>query len=200
MVGSLAVNCYIVGCPERHEAIIIDPGGDYRKVLRVLNEGNLRAIAILNTHGHADHIGANDKFNLPVWIHRLDKEFLKDPKLNLSSAFFLRITSGAASRLLEDGDSLEVGEVGLSVIHTPGHTPGSICISAQLEGLAHWAIFTGDTLFAGGVGRTDFPYSSEGELYRSINERLFKFPDSTVIYPGHGPDSTIGAEKRWMSK
>ncbi|MDP3804277.1 MAG: MBL fold metallo-hydrolase, partial [Candidatus Omnitrophota bacterium] len=141
-------------------------------------------------HGHGDHIAANGAFDVPVYIHRLDKGFLKDPNLNLSSSFFFKVTSPEASRFLEEGDEVDLGVFKFKVMHTPGHTPGSI--SLELDGI----VFTGDTLFKSGVGRTDFDYGDEGELFKSITVKLFKLSDDTVIYPGHGDLSTIGEEKK----
>jgi len=190
VVGPLESNCYIVGDEETKEIFIIDPGGDYAGIKSVIDKNSLEPKAVINTHGHGDHIGANDRFLAPVWIHRLDAGFLQDPSKNMSGVFGFIMRNKEASRLLEDGDVLNIGKYSLEVIHTPGHTPGSICLRAEQE------IFTGDTLFCQGIGRTDFQYGSEKDIIRSIKEKLFTLDDNYIIYPGHGPSSTIGNEKR----
>ena len=189
IVGMMEANCYIVGDESTKEVFIVDPGGDYKKIKKIIDADGLRPQAVINTHGHGDHIGADGEFGLPVWIHRLDAEFLQDPSKNLSGAFGFLLKTKKATRLLEDGDILKIGQHSLEVIHTPGHTPGSICLKG--EGV----VFTGDTLFCEGVGRTDFVYGSQEDIMRSIKERLLKLDDDYVVYPGHGPSSTIGNEK-----
>jgi len=190
IAGSMGANCYILGCESSKEAIIIDPGGDYQKIIACLEEQGLEPKIIINTHGHLDHIGANDKFNLPIYIHELDAEYLTEPVKNLSALFGPPYTSPAANRLLKDGDKIELGEISLEVIHTPGHSPGGICLKTDD------IIFTGDTLFCGGIGRTDFPAASEKEIIKSIKEKIFTLDDRVIIYPGHGPCSTVGRERR----
>ncbi len=182
-------NCYLVADPTTGEACLIDPGANPVKPVKdFLQKNGLRLDFIINTHGHGDHIAANGRFDAPIYIHRLDADFLKDPGKNLSGMFFFRVTSPPAARLLEDGDLIELGKLRLEVIHTPGHTPGSI--SLKLDGV----VFTGDTLFASGVGRTDFVYGDEKALYESIKKKLFSLPDDMIVYPGHGDSSTIGKE------
>ncbi len=189
MVGPMGCNCYIVACDETRDALIIDPGGETAKIKAALRTHGLSACRIINTHGHGDHIGANGSLGLPISIHRLDAVFLEDPEKNLSSLFFFHIASPQASQLLEDGDVVEFGRARLSVIHTPGHTPGGISLKMGKD------LFTGDTLFQGGIGRTDFPYGDEETLLRSIREKILVLGDDTVIHPGHGPDSTVGEER-----
>ncbi len=189
VVGLLESNCYLAGDEDTKEIFIIDPGGDYDKIKSVIDKNSLKPKAVINTHGHGDHIGANKEFGVPVWIHRLDKDFLLDPSKNMSGALGFFLKTKPASRLLEDGDILNIGRYSLEVIHTPGHTPGSICLKG--DGM----IFTGDTLFHEGIGRTDFQYGSEKDIMRSIKERLFTLDDNYAIYPGHGPSSTISNEK-----
>ena len=189
VVGPMESNCYLFGDEATKEIFVIDPGGDYKEIKSVIDKDGLKPKAVINTHGHGDHIGANKEFGIPVWIHRLDADFLIDSSKNLSGAFGFFIKTKTASRLLEDGDILNIGKYSLEVIHTPGHTPGSICLKAE------GAIFTGDTLFCEGIGRTDFAYGSEEDIIDSIKEKLFTLKDNYLIYPGHGPDSTIGHEK-----
>lgn len=190
VVGPLEVNCYIIADPAAKDACLIDPGAEGKTVKDILHKEKLNLKFIINTHGHGDHIGANSYFSSPIYIHRLDADFLTNPDLNLSSSFMFGFTSPGASRLLEDGDELELGSLRLEVIHTPGHTPGSV--SVKVDGL----VFTGDSLFAGGVGRTDFSYGDSEALLKSIRRKLFILEDDTVVYPGHGEPSTIGKEKR----
>ena len=189
IVGPMQVNCYILGCPRTSQAIIIDPGAEPEKIERQLKKCGLKVKCIVNTHGHADHIGANTYFALPVYIHQLDAKFLTNPELNLSSMLGLSLISSAPAKLLKDGQTLKVGDISLKILHTPGHTPGGICLKADKFCL------TGDTLFAQGIGRTDIPYASEEDLLTSIREKLFTLPPQVAIYPGHGPSSTIGEEK-----
>lgn len=189
VVGSMEVNCYILGSEKSQEAVVIDPGDDYLKIKEVVDKLKLIPKFIINTHGHMDHIGADDKFNLPIYIHKLDRECLVNPFKNLSAMFGVAYSVKSEIRLLEDADTISIDNFDLKIMHTPGHTQGSICINVND------IIFTGDTLFLGGVGRTDFPGSSEGKLFDSIRKKLLVFNDETIIYPGHGPDSTIGREK-----
>ncbi|MCQ9207854.1 MAG: MBL fold metallo-hydrolase [Omnitrophica bacterium] len=190
VVGPMQVNCYILGSPDTAEAIVIDPGAEPEKIQRRLKQSGLGVKYIVNTHGHIDHIGANAYFNAAVHIHRLDVQFLKNPQLNLSDMLGLSYSLPAQIVPLEEGQRLQVGEISLKVIHTPGHTPGGICLDAGK------ICFTGDTLFAKGIGRTDFPTASEKELLHSIRKKLFSLKDEVIIYPGHGPSSTIGEEKK----
>jgi len=190
-VGDMQANCYLIARSASAGAIVIDPGADYPKIESALNKDDLKPQVIINTHGHIDHIGANHEFGVPVWIHRLDADHLINPMKN-GSLIFLQVAykSPPASRLLEDGEEITVADITLKVIHTPGHTPGGICLKVDN------ILFTGDTLFAGSVGRTDLPDGSQRKLINSIKEKLLMFDDNTVIYPGHGPSSTIGNEKR----
>ena len=185
----MAVNCYLLADPSTKDACIIDPGADAKRIASFIQANGLNLKFIINTHGHGDHIAENRYFNKPIYIHRLDKDFLTDTGKNLSSMFLFKVTSPEADRLLEDGDRILLGDLEMEIMHTPGHTPGSISIKVED------VIFTGDCLFAGGIGRTDFPYGDDALLLRSIKEKLFKFDDTTVIYPGHGGPSTIGREK-----
>lgn len=189
-VGPVEVNCYILGCAKTLEAVIIDPGAEDGKIKERLNSKRLSARYVINTHGHADHIGANGRFGLPIMVHRLDVPFLSNPKKNLSAILGMAISSPPASRVLEDGDKLYAGDLLLEIIHTPGHTPGSI--SVKCEDL----VFTGDALFNEGIGRTDLPYSSQEDLLKSIREKLLVLPNSTKVHPGHGSATTIGYERK----
>ncbi|MDP2913592.1 MAG: MBL fold metallo-hydrolase [Candidatus Omnitrophota bacterium] len=190
-VGPLEVNCYLLGDLGTKDACLIDPGAEANRIRDVLRKGGFALKFIINTHGHGDHIAANGAFGVPIYIHRLDGDFLRDPVKNLSRAFLFAVSSPAASRLLEDGDIIKLGGLCLEIIHTPGHTPGSISVKAG------GTIFTGDALFKNGIGRTDLDYGDEAVLLKSIKQRLLVFSDDTVILPGHGESSTIGEERRY---
>ncbi len=190
VVGPLATNCYILADPITKDACLIDPGADPKSLKSFISKQGLNLKFIINTHGHGDHIAANSFFNVPIFIHKLDADFLIDPDKNLSRAFMMGIVSPRAGRLLAEGDKIRLGELELQIAHTPGHTPGSV--SLVLDGM----VFTGDALFAGSIGRTDFAYGDEDQLIRSIKQKLLTLKDDTVIYPGHGEPSTIGQEKK----
>lgn len=190
VVGQLETNCYILADEKTKEAVIIDPGDSYSKIQKKIDKLGLKPLCVINTHGHGDHIGANEKFKLPVWIHKLDADFLTDPAKNLSGAFYMDIYSPKASKLLQGGEKFKVGSLELEIIHTPGHTPGGICV--KCDGV----LFSGDTLFYQSIGRTDIPMASTEDLLESIKTKLMVLDDSTVVYPGHGPESTIGEERR----
>lgn len=193
-VGWFAANCYIVGCSASKEAAVIDPGDEAQRILLTVKDMGVTVRYVVNTHAHVDHIGANAEIiratGALLCIHRLDADSLADPMRNLSSWGGEPLPALSADRLLEEGDVLEIGEMRFRVLHTPGHTPGGICLEG--EGV----VFSGDTLFAGSVGRTDFPGGSHVALIDAIRTKLFPLPDDTVIYPGHGPSTTIGEEKR----
>ncbi|MFH1479562.1 MAG: MBL fold metallo-hydrolase [Candidatus Omnitrophota bacterium] len=189
VVGAIETNCYIAGDEDTKEVFIIDPGGDYKKIKELIDKNSLKPKAIINTHGHGDHILANKDLKLPIWIHRDDADFLSDPSKNMSLMMGGFLSAGHASRLLGEGDILKIGKYSLEVIHTPGHTPGCICLKGDK------VLFSGDTLFCNGIGRTDFPYGSYEDIVASIKNNLFKLDDDLVVYPGHGPSTTIGREK-----
>ncbi len=192
-VGALEVNCYILAESEGKDAVIIDPGSDCGKIKQALIKYKLKPAIIINTHGHADHIGCDDDFGLAVYIHKNDAVLLNDPEKNFSSFISESFVVKAKTKEVKDGDIIELGNIKLEVLHTPGHTPGGI--SLLLRGLEKNILFSGDTLFFHSVGRTDFPGASSEELLRSIKNKLLILPDSTIVYPGHGPSSTIRAEK-----
>ncbi|MGA2523327.1 MAG: MBL fold metallo-hydrolase [Candidatus Bathyarchaeia archaeon] len=186
-VGGLSTNCYIVSSQQTKDAIIIDPGIDLileaDPIFDYIAEAELKVKMIVNTHGHSDHINGDaifqEKYNVPICIHRLDA----------ASLAVLENRNFPSSILLDDDTLVNFGNSSLKVIHTPGHTPGSICL------LGTKLVFTGDTLFAGGIGRTDFPGGSYSEMQLSL-QKLQGLPDNFLIYPGHGPTSIIGEEKR----
>ncbi len=196
-VGTLFTNCYIVGCAETLEGLIIDPGFDRDneadRVLKRVDQHHLKVKYIVITHGHPDHTAGNgilkEATGAPILIHELDAPKLTDASQSLSRLFGLRVTSLPADRKLREGDIIQVGRIKLKVLHTPGHSKGSISL------LGENVVFTGDTLFAGSIGRYDFPDASFKEIMNSI-KRLAMLPDHMKVYPGHGPTSTIGREKR----
>jgi len=194
-VGPMEVNCYILASGKNRKAIIIDPGAELRKIKQILERYNLNPAFIINTHGHYDHIGCDDKFKgAPIYIHALDLPLLKDAQLNLSGQFGLPYEVKSEIKTLEEDEIIELEDLKLRVIHLPGHTPGGIAL-LMIEPQRK-VVFTGDSLFYQGIGRTDLADGDESSLIKSIKEKLFILPDQTVVYPGHGPSSTIGAEKR----
>ncbi len=197
-VGSFAVFCYLIGDEEMEEGLFIDPADDIDDLLRGARKKGVSKIKyIVNTHAHVDHIMGNAEMKrrtgAKIVIHEKDSVFLTRTPPELLSMF--RATpSPPADILVKDGDILRVGRIELKVIHTPGHSPGGI--SLYLDGM----VFTGDTLFVGSVGRTDFPGSSWEVMEASIREKLYTLPGETVVYPGHNygptPSSTIQQERR----
>lgn len=192
-VGSMEVNCYILASKENSQAIIIDPGDHPKKIIQALDKHKLKPAFIINTHGHYDHIGADNKFAVPVYIHQKDSAFLKDAKLNLSAFFSMPYNVNSEIRLLQDEMLIELDDIQLKVLHIPGHTPGGVALHMLKP--TNRIVFTGDTLFCQGIGRSDLEGGDEPLLIKSIKEKLLGLCDDTVIYPGHGPASTIGEEK-----
>ncbi|MCG0275878.1 MAG: MBL fold metallo-hydrolase [Thermosediminibacteraceae bacterium] len=192
MVGPLASNCYILG-DDTKKGVIIDPGAEPETILKEIKEQDIKVEFIILTHGHADHIGAvgdvKDATGAKVAIHEKDAKMLVSAEENLSSFMGYGFTQPPADIKLKGGELLKVGNSELEIIWTPGHTPGSICIKAGK------LLFSGDTLFAGSVGRTDFPGGSYRELINSIKSKLLIFEEDVRILPGHGSESSIGAEK-----
>lgn len=194
-ISSMAVNCYIVGCEETKEAAVIDPGGNSRGILKALEDNGLKAIYIINTHGHIDHIGANRKIKdatgAKVLIHQDDAKMLVNAVSNFSFMMGQQVTSPPAEEYIDEGDIIKIGNtVELEVIHTPGHSPGGVCLKTGN------IIFSGDTLFYGSIGRTDFPGGSYNDLISNIKTKLLCYDDDVVVYPGHGPATTIGFERK----
>ncbi|MBW1747564.1 MAG: MBL fold metallo-hydrolase [Deltaproteobacteria bacterium] len=194
VVGPLMANCFICGCSKTKEAVVIDPGGDANTILLSLADSKLKAKYIINTHGHFDHVSANGKMKdatgADILIHPLDAPMLE--KLSSNAAFFgVSVeNSPPCDQTLEEGDTVSFGDITLKVIHTPGHTPGGISL------YTNGVVFVGDTLFAGSIGRTDFPGGDFNTLISSIKTKLFKMEDDIRVFSGHGPETSIGTEKR----
>ncbi|MDX9870987.1 MAG: MBL fold metallo-hydrolase [Clostridia bacterium] len=192
-VGFIGANCYIVYDEETKEALVIDPGEEGEKICTEIQKKDLQVKYIVNTHGHGDHIGANgyvkEVTGAVLAIHREDAPMLTDAAKNMSLYMPVRTNGPAADLLLKDGDTLEVGKMIFTVLHTPGHSRGGICL------VSGKACFSGDTLFQYSIGRTDLPGGSYPELISSITDKLLALDENTTVFPGHGGKTTIGAEK-----
>ncbi len=193
VVGPLQVNCFILADDKTKEAVVIDPGDDAQAILKIIKEKGLKVKYIINTHAHFDHVGANraikEATGAELLIHEDDAPVLAAVSSQSRSFGMNPVSSPSPDRLLKHGDIITAGEISLKVLHTPGHTAGGI--SLLEEGL----VFTGDALFAGSIGRTDFPGGDLMTLLRSIRTNLMTLPDDTKVFSGHGPASTIGDER-----
>ncbi|MDJ0815194.1 MAG: MBL fold metallo-hydrolase [Desulfobacterales bacterium] len=193
-VGPIMANCFVLGCENTAEAAVIDPGDEPDRILATLVDNNLTAKLIINTHGHFDHVGANRKLKeatgAPILIHALDTPMLSQLASSAAAWGMVAENSPPPDREIEDGDQVNFGDITLTVLHTPGHTPGGISLYTDTE------VFVGDTLFAGSIGRTDFAGGSFETLKNSIQQKLFTLNEDLVVYPGHNNPTTIGTEKR----
>jgi len=195
-VGPVGANCYLCWSPETAEAVIIDPGAEAQRIMNLISEHKLHIKTIILTHFHFDHVMAavavRTATQAPIAIHRFDAALLAKPAELFQTFTEQRLPGIQPDILLEDGKKINFGSQSLTVIFTPGHSPGGICLYSEQSG----ELFSGDTLFRHGIGRTDFPGSDSNLLYNSIRTRLFTLPEATVVHPGHGPGATIGEEKR----
>jgi hydroxyacylglutathione hydrolase len=178
VVGAYQTNCYILGCKQTNQGLVIDPGDEVLRIVKEIARSGLTLKYIAITHGHMDHVGGVSELHritkAPVLIHRLDAGALGE----------------TPDGFLEEGQTLQVGNYSISIIHTPGHSAGGVCLHAP------GAVFTGDSLFAGSVGRTDFPGGSHELLIEGVRRKIFSLGNELRVYPGHGPESTIGRERQ----
>lgn len=201
VVGPLQCNCSILGDEGTREAIVIDPGDEVERILALLKQHNLQAKYIINTHAHFDHVGnccdLKEATGARIWLHKADQPIYESaPRQAALFAMYgvkpIRMTG--VDQWLRDADGVQVGRIAAQVIHTPGHTPGSL--SLHVPGSAADILFAGDTLFNGSIGRTDLPGGDLHQILTSIKGRLLALDDDTVVWPGHGPKTTIGRERR----
>jgi len=195
-LGFVASNCYIVGSESTKRGMIIDPGAEAKVILRAVKDLGLTIPLIVATHTHFDHVGAlksvKDATGAEFALHESEGE----GGLGAFGRVLASMTGGSfgplpkPERLLKDGDAIDIDDLHFTVLHTPGHSPGGISL------VGHGVVFSGDTLFNFGIGRTDFPGCSHRQLINSIQDKLMALPDDTIVYPGHGPETTIGAERR----
>jgi glyoxylase-like metal-dependent hydrolase (beta-lactamase superfamily II) len=196
VVGSFAANCYVVGSSSTMKGMIIDPGAEAATILRTVQQMGLSVSLIVITHAHIDHVGAvravKEKTGAQFALHEAEKGLVFASPLRMLTALGLTPVKSPPQpdRLLKDGDRIDIDDLHFEVLHTPGHSSGGICL------LGHGVVFSGDTLFKLGIGRTDFPGCSHERLIKSIHDKLMVLPDETIVYPGHGPHTTIGDERR----
>lgn len=193
VVGPLEVNCYIIGCDDTKDVAIIDPGDNADEIIKAIEKERLKPKFIINTHAHFDHIGGvkeiQDYFKIDFILHKEDM-FLIENASEQAAAFGLKpISKPDVNKYVTNAEKIPLGNKSITVIHTPGHSPGCVCYYLDSS------VFVGDTLFSGSIGRTDLPGGSYEKLINSVKERLFPLGDSTIVYPGHGPSTTIESEK-----
>jgi hydroxyacylglutathione hydrolase len=193
-VGPLGTNCYILWDQSTLTAAIIDPGGDAARIRQAVSSNGLKPGGILLTHGHADHCFAAGyiarEYGTEIHMHQADIDQVNQTLATLETIYDVSsFVELSPLKLITDGDVIRLGESSISVIHTPGHSPGGVCFATDA------GIFCGDTIFAGSIGRTDFPGGDHDQLINSIKTRLLTLPDTTLLLPGHGPSTTVGRER-----
>ncbi len=195
-VGDIGTNCYLIINKDTKETIIVDPGGDAPAIKNQIESRGLKPVAIFLTHAHYDHAHdvkpLKEAYGIPVYVHEAERETLTDPRINVSYMFGAPETY-EADVFVKDGEELDVAGFRFTVLFTPGHTPGGCCYYLP----EYNAVFCGDTLFNGSIGRTDFPGGSMSRLVRSIRDKLLVLPDETAVYPGHMGNTTIGQEEKY---
>lgn len=195
VVGPFEVNCYLYWDEKTKDGVIIDPGAEETQIARAVDKAGFAPRAILLTHGHGDHIAAvasmKEKYRIPLYVGKGEEELLANPSANISALVGHPITSPAPDFLLVDEEAISVGGISLRALSTPGHTPAGVSYLDEKDGI----LFCGDTLFCGSVGRTDLPGGSFDKLMESIQKKIMTLPDQVVCYPGHGPETTVGAER-----
>lgn len=188
-VSMFATNCFIISCPVTNEAIIIDPGAEGKSIITLVEKLSLKVKYIVNTHAHVDHIGANgmlkNKYSVPILLNRKDLDLYQNPGFGLK---LVLKKQPLPDHFIVEGDEISLGTLKLVVLETPGHTQGGICL------FGNGAVFCGDTLFAGSIGRTDLAGGSYDSLINSIKLKLLTLPSETIVYPGHGPSTSVIAE------
>jgi len=194
LLDAFGTNTWLLWDDVSRDAVLVDPASPSKTLLNHIQELDLKVSLVINTHGHGDHIGGNryfrDHLRARLAIHSADAAMLTDNRKNMSEYMGTPLMGLPADQMLEDGDTFMLGEHTVTVIHTPGHTPGGICL------LCGKYLISGDTLFEMSIGRTDFPGGSHSAIVTSIREKLFVLPDDTLVFPGHGPATAIGLEKK----
>ena len=197
-VGPVGCNCTVVACPLTREALLVDPGGDAERILALLGRMSAQVVGIVHTHGHFDHILATREVaaatGAPISIHGGDLDLYRGLARQARHFDLVAEKPPEPAQILAGDETLSFGQFHARVLHTPGHTPGSVGFFIEATG-GPPLLLAGDTLFAGGIGRTDFPGGSSKRILRSIRDTLFALPDETVVVPGHGPETTIGEER-----
>jgi len=193
-------NGFVIGCEQTREGVVIDPGDEVDELLAAVAQHELEIVNVLLTHAHLDHVTgvrrAKEVLRVPVWLHHADNH-LYEHVVQQGQMFGIRVEpQPPIDHFYDGGGPLSFGRYQVRVLHTPGHCPGGVCLAVSREGEKRSTLFVGDTLFAGSIGRTDLPGGDLDTLLRSIREVLFRFPDDTVVWSGHGPQTTIGQERR----
>lgn len=196
VVGELGVNCYLLADSDTKEGVVIDPGGEPERILAAVKKNGIKVVSILNTHGHFDHIGGNRKLTestgAPLLISREDEPYLSRASISAKMYGLKAEDSPLPASYLAEGDLVRFGSHEIKVFHIPGHSPGGSCFYLEKDGI----LLSGDSLFAESIGRTDLPGGSQTLLVGSIRSKLLTLPETTKVFPGHGPSTTIGHEKK----